>query len=229
MYTLLEPKKLREESLKMEGISEKTMLEHEKLYQGYVKKYNEIMQKLSELKEEDFVNANQIYSNIRALKTELSFAIGGVKNHEVYFGHLGGKGGRPEGGLLAQIEKDFGSYENWERDLKASAMAARGWVWLAWDNDYQYLFNYVGDAQNTYPVWNALPILALDTYEHAYFIDFGVARAKYIDAFLTNLDWDVVSENFGFVTECGDGDCCCSEGESGCGCEGDGCGCGENK
>jgi Fe-Mn family superoxide dismutase len=112
-------------SLKMDGISEKTMTEHYKLYEGYVKKYNEIMQKLSELKDEDYASAHQVYSTVRALKTELSFAIGGVKNHEIYFGHLGGQGGRPEGDLLDQIVKDFGSYENWERDLKATAIGAR--------------------------------------------------------------------------------------------------------
>lgn len=223
MYATLEPIKLRDESLKMDGISEKTMTEHYKLYEGYIKKYNEIMQKLSALTDEDYAAANQIYSVIRELKMELTFAVGGVKNHEIYFGHLGGKGGKPEGELLAQIEKDFGSYENWEKDLKATAIGARGWVWLAWDQDYGYLFNYLGDAQNTFPVWNATPILALDTYEHAYFIDYGVARAKYVEAFLKNLDWNVVQDNWAIAAGA---DCGCDE--AGCGCEGEGCGCGGN-
>jgi Fe-Mn family superoxide dismutase len=197
------------------------MTEHYKLYEGYVKKYNEVMQKLADLKDEDYTAANQIFSPIRGLKTELSFAIGGVKNHEIYFSHLGGSGGRPEGELLKQIEHDFGSYEKWEQDLKATAIAARGWVWLAWDHDYGYLFNYLGDTQHTFPVWNATPILALDTYEHAYFIDYGTARAKYVDAFMQNLDWSVVSENWEAVAGCG------CDGE-GCSCEGEGCGCGGN-
>lgn len=223
MFTPIEPMKLRDESLKMDGISEKTMTEHYKLYEGYVKKYNEIMQKLSELKDEDYAAANQTYSLIRELKIELTFAVGGIKNHEIYFSHLGGSGGRPEGDLLEQINTDFGSYENWERDLKATAIGARGWVWLAWDHDYGYLFNYLGDAQNTFPVWNATPILALDTYEHAYFIDYGSARAKYVEAFLKNLDWKVVQENWEVLlgAECG-----CDE--EGCACEGEGCGCGGN-
>lgn len=223
MNAQLEPMKIREESLKMDGISEKTMTEHYKLYEGYIKKYNEIMQKLHALTDEDYAAANQSYSLIRELKLELTFALGGVKNHEIYFGHLGGKGGRPEGELLAQIEKDFGSYENWEKDLKATAIAARGWVWLAWDHDYGYLFNYLGDAQNTFPVWNATPILALDTYEHAYFIDYGTARAKYVEAFLKNLDWNQVEENWQIAVGCG-----CGEGEQGCACDGEGCGCGGN-
>jgi len=223
MYTALEPMKLREESLKMDGISEKTMTEHYKLYEGYVKKYNEIMQKLSVLTDEDYAAANQTYSLIRELKMELTFAVGGIKNHEIYFGHLGGAGGRPDGDLFDQIVKDFGSFENWEKDLKATAIGARGWVWLAYDQDYGYLFNYLGDAQNTFPVWNATPILALDTYEHAYFIDYGMARAKYVEAFLKNLDWGQVEENWVVATGCG-----CGEGEEGSDCEGDGCGCGGN-
>lgn len=178
-----------------DGISEKTMTEHYKLYQGYVNKANEILEKLSAL-EPDPAKANQTYSDIRVLKVELTFAIGGIKNHEIYFGHLKGKGGKPSGDLLRHIERDFGSFERWQQDLKATGIAARGWVWLALDHDTGTLFNYLGDAQNTFPIWNATPILALDTYEHAYFIDYGTARAAYIDAFFRNLDWDVVAENY---------------------------------
>ncbi|HEY8486292.1 MAG TPA: Fe-Mn family superoxide dismutase [Limnochordales bacterium] len=180
----------------LDGISQRTMEEHYKLYQGYVNKYNEIMRKLAELPEDELKAANQTYSLIRALKVELSFAIGGIKNHEIYFDILGGSGGRPSGALLAQIEKDFGSYDRWVADLKATGIAARGWVWLAWDHERRYLFNYLGDAQNTYPIWGATPVLALDTYEHAYFIDYGVNRGAYIDAFLRNLDWSKVEQRF---------------------------------
>ena len=74
-------------------------------------------------------------------------------------------------------------------------MAARGWVWLAQDNSDGSLFNYIGDSQNTYPMWNATPILGLDVYEHAYFIDFGSRRAEYIDAFFKVIDWDAVNAN----------------------------------
>ena len=56
-------------------------------------------------------------------------------------------------------------------------MAGRGWAWTAYDWDESRLFNYVGDAQNTYPIWNATPLVALDVYEHAYFIDFQTDRA----------------------------------------------------
>lgn len=193
MWETIAARALKPSTLSMDGISKKTMEEHHKLYQGYVKKTNEIMEKLGSV---DLATANQVYSDFRSLKVDLTFAIGGVKNHEIYFDHLGGKGGAPSGKLAQAIDRDFGSFEQWTKDLKASGMAARGWAWLAYDYDWKRLFNYVGDAQNTFPVWNAAPILALDTYEHAYFHDYSINRAAYIDAFLKNLDWDAVQKNF---------------------------------
>jgi superoxide dismutase, Fe-Mn family len=130
---------------------------------------------------------------VRALKVELSFAIGGIKNHEIYFEHLGGGGRDPDGRIGELIRRDFGSAAEWRADLKATGMAGRGWAWTAYDWDEGRLFNYVGDAQNTYPIWNATPLVALDVYEHAYFIDYHTDRASYIDAFFNNLDWDAVN------------------------------------
>ena len=163
---------------------------HYKLYQGYVAKRNEILTKLGEV---DLAAANQVYSEIRALKVDLTFAIGGVKNHEIYFEHLGGGGGNPVGAIGELIERDFGNADDWRADLRATGMAGRGWAWTAYDFDEQRLFNYVGDAQNTFPIWNAAPLVALDVYEHAYFLDYQTDRASYIEAFFGNLDWDVVN------------------------------------
>jgi len=177
----------------LDGISEKTMTEHYKLYEGYIKKANEIMEKLANV---DKSTANQTYSDLRELKVELSFALGGVKHHEVYFGHLGGSGGEPTGGLAKMIERDFGSFENWQADMKQTGLAARGWVWLAFDWDTGRLFDYLGDSQNSYPVWNCSLLVALDTYEHAYWMDYGTGRAAYIDAFFRNMNWKVVEKQF---------------------------------
>jgi Fe-Mn family superoxide dismutase len=198
----LEPKKFSGKLFSMKGISKKTVEEHLKLYQGYVNKYNEIQEKLAALKDEDYVKANQVFSTIRELKVELSFAWGGVVNHEIYFSHLGGKGGTAGSKLLDQINHDFGSLEDYKKDLKATAISARGWVWTAWNYREKRLFNYLGDSQNTFLVWYVKPILALDTYEHAYFIDYGANRGSYIDAFFDNLDWKKVEENFDKASHC---------------------------
>lgn len=196
---ILSPKTFDKGLFNMKGISKKTVEEHLKLYQGYVNKYNEIQEKLNQLTDEDYSAANQTYSLIRELKVELTFAWGGIINHEIYFGHLGGEGGRPSGDLLEQINKDFGSFDTYKRDVKTTGLAARGWVWTAWNSKEKKLVNYLGDAQNVFPVWYATPILALDTYEHAYFIDYGANRAGYIDAFFDNINWKIVEKNFSQV------------------------------
>jgi Fe-Mn family superoxide dismutase len=196
MFTPLAPKQFSDSIFHMKGISKKTVEDHLKLYQGYVNKYNEINTHLQSLAEEEYTKANQVYSPLRALKTELSFAWGGIINHEIYFNHLGGVGGEPAGDLKTQIQKDFGSFEQYRKDLKATGIAARGWVWTGWNRKEERLMNYLGDSQNTYLMWYVEPIAALDTYEHAYFPDYGVNRASYIDAFFQNLNWDAVSDNF---------------------------------
>ncbi|MFA0766141.1 MAG: hypothetical protein BDTLLHRC_001094 [Candidatus Fervidibacter sp.] len=183
---------------KMDGISEKTMIEHYALYRGYVAKFNEIMDAIENLPAAELTppRPNPTYSLIRVLKVELTRAIGGVKNHELYFSNLGGKGGEPPKELREQIVRDFGSLERFLQEFKATGIAARGWAWLAWDYDFERLMIYIGDEQNTFPVWNATPILALDVFEHAYFIDFGTRKADYIDAFFRNLDWDDVATRY---------------------------------
>ena len=183
-------RELRPELYELDGISRAAVEAHYKLYEGYVNKRNEIMGRLAEV---DAAAANQVFSEIRALKVDLSFAIGGIKNHEIYFGHLGGEGGDPDGPMRDLLSRDFGSVSNWRADLKATGLAARGWAWTAYDWDEGRLFNYIGDAQNTFPIWNATPLVALDVYEHAYFLDYQTDRASYIDAFFANLDWDVIS------------------------------------
>jgi superoxide dismutase, Fe-Mn family len=185
------PRQLKPRLYELDGISRESVEAHYKLYEGYVAKRNEILGALSDL---DLSTANQVYSEVRALKVDLTFAIGGIKNHEIYFEHLGGDGGDPVDAISDLIERDFGSVAAWRADLTATGMAGRGWAWTAYDWDEGRLFNYLGDAQNTYPIWNATPLVALDVYEHAYFLDYQTDRASYIEAFFANLDWPTVNE-----------------------------------
>ena len=184
-------RELKPELYELDGISRASVEAHYKLYQGYVAKRNEILGRLADV---DLDAANQVYSEIRALKVDLSFAVGGIKNHEIYFEHLGGDGGDPVDAFAGLVERDFDSAQAWREDLKATGMAGRGWAWTAYDWDEGRLFNYIGDAQNTFPIWNATPLVALDVYEHAYFLDYRTDRASYIDAFFDNLDWATVND-----------------------------------
>jgi Fe-Mn family superoxide dismutase len=168
------------------GLSEKQMSEHYKLYEGYIKKANEISEKLTTV---DRSTANATFSDLRALKLGYSFAVNAIKSHELFFGNLSGDGKAPSGFLGQQIEKHFGSFDAWQADMKATGIAARGWVWTAFDWQNGTLFNYLGDAHDAFPIWHATPLIALDVYEHAYFMDYGVARADYIESFFKNLNW----------------------------------------
>src|SRR3954465_12070689 len=98
------PRELRPEVYELEGISRAAVSAHFKLYQGYVNKRNEILRKLADV---DLGSANQVYSELRALKIDLTFAVGGVKNHELYFEHLGGAGGDPDGAFGQLVRRDF--------------------------------------------------------------------------------------------------------------------------
>ena len=113
------PKDFGPQIMQLDGISKKTIEEHLKLYTGYVNKTNEILDKLPKV---DLSTANQVFSDVRALKVELSFAVGGMQNHELYFSHLKAGGGRPTGDMARQIDKDFGGYDMYLKDLKASGL-----------------------------------------------------------------------------------------------------------
>src|SRR4051812_50206465 len=113
---------LKPELYELDGISRATIEAHYKLYEGYVNKRNEILARLDGV---DTTAANQVYSEIRALKVDLTFAIGGIKNHEIYFEHLGGGGGGPTGGIGDPIERDFGPVQDRRTDPKAPGVAGR--------------------------------------------------------------------------------------------------------
>ena len=170
----------------LEGLTLKLIEAHYKLYEGYVKKTNEIQ---SKIEASDKTEANGVYSVIGELKRQETFAVNGMKLHEVYFGHLAGDG-TPRGELVHMIEKDFGSLDTWKLDMLATAISARGWAVLAFDYRDNRLHNYGADAHNVGAVWGAIPIIVLDVYEHAYALDYGIDRKSYLDAFFKNLDWD---------------------------------------
>lgn len=190
MYQRYEPKPLKPPLLEMPGFSKKQIEEHYQLYLGYVNKTNEVRQKLETA---DRSTANATYSELRSLKLGEDYAWDGVKLHEWYFENLGGKGGAPTGHVASLIRRDFESIERWEADFKATGLAFRGWAVLAYDMHDKCLHNYGSDAHDVGIIWCAMPLLVLDVYEHAYMIDYGIKRAAYIDAFLKNVDWEVVN------------------------------------
>jgi len=174
----------------LDGLSENQLKQHhDVLYGGYVKKVNEIQEKLKNV---DLSEANATFSMVRELKLEETFAVNAVKLHEGYFANLGGNG-QISGPIQDMISEDYESYNKWEKDFRAAGMGARGWVVLAYDMDWNVVHNYSLDAHNFGDIFNAIPLFILDVYEHAYFIDYGTNRKDYIEAFMKNANWDYVN------------------------------------
>ena len=175
------------------AISARSLADHYRLYQGYVERFNELWHRLEAVRSRGTVTA---IVEIESLKVDLTFALGAVKNHEVYFGMLGPEGQTPTGVLAEAITRDFGGLANFLVDLKHTAAAARGWAWTAFDLDYGHLFNYGGTSQSAMPVPNVVPILAIDLYGHAYFYDFGTNKTAYIEALLHDIAWEKVARRY---------------------------------
>ncbi|TAK03693.1 superoxide dismutase [Patescibacteria group bacterium] len=181
---------------KLTGITEKTMqIHHDKLYAGYVNKMKEVGEKLkaASTAAATLEAANQSYSDLRALRDGETFATNGVYLHEHYFNVLGGDG-KPSGALADAIVAKWGSMETFVAFFTATGMAMRGWVVLAWDTHLARLKIYGADAHNQGGVWGAIPLIVLDVYEHAYFIDYGADRKAYIADFWKNLNWDAANK-----------------------------------
>src|SRR5437588_193038 len=88
-----------------------------------------------------------------------------------------------------------GGIEMWQQAIRKAASAARGWVMVGYDLNDGSIFNYIMDSQNLWAVYNMVPVLALDVYEHAYARDYGSTpdgRKQYVDAFFRNVDWEHV-------------------------------------
>lgn len=191
----LVPRQFKAFDMELDGISKETMADHYKIYEGYAKKANECRRILNEI---DYAQTegNQSHSPLRAVSIDYTFALLGYKNHDLYFGHLGGGGGEPTGRFAELVEQEFNGVAKWKDAVRKGAASARGWVMVGYDLNDGSLFNYIMDSQNLWAVHSMVPVLAVDVYEHAYARDFGAApdgRKAYVEAFFRNIDWDHVN------------------------------------
>jgi len=176
--------------LDLPNLTEKQLKEHhDVLYSGYVAKLNQIEDALETLEPG---GGNASYGEYRELKIERSFVYNAVRLHELYFENMGGSGA-PSDYMMSKIDESFTSFQNFERELLDAGLSARGWVVLGKDEDDQ-LRLHLCDAHNLYGIWNSKPILVLDVYEHAYFLDYATDRKGYVSGFIKNIEWDIVEQ-----------------------------------
>ncbi len=177
-------------ALVCDAMSPGTLESHFRLYTGYVHKYNELMEKFHTIQR----RGPAATAEIGSLRGDIAFALGAVRNHELYFESLTADGHEPEGPLAELIVKSFHSVPQYLTDLKQTAPHGRGWVWTVYDLDHHHLFNYEAAAGGGLPVWNTVPILAIDLFGHAYFYDFGNNKTAYIEAVMKSLNWPTIGQ-----------------------------------
>ncbi len=184
---------------KLKGISEKNIEEHLKLYAGYVKNANSILEKLPEYQGYAATDAFAPYV-VNELSRRFSFEFNGMRNHEIYFSSFEG-GAQPvsEAPELAKAGmSEWPSYEAWLEKFKAMAMTRGiGWAMLGYDPVSGRLLNYWVDEQHLGQLNSVIPVLALDMWEHSYAADYQPSGKKqYIEDFFSNLNWKKIEENF---------------------------------
>lgn len=174
---------------------------HMRLYEGYVNNINkidEILYNNIEQRKPDLIeNANATFSFFRELKRGETYALDGVILHELYFDNIGGNQ-EPDKQVHDILNRDFGSYKNWQEDFVATAKASRGWAMLAYDQRSERYRNISLDAHDHGNIAYSAPILVLDVYEHAYFLQYADNKAEYINNFMKNIKWSEVSQRIYF-------------------------------
>jgi Fe-Mn family superoxide dismutase len=181
--------------LGMEGFSDTLLKNHFTLYQGYVTNTNKLMEILDQMLKDGKVSIPEFAE----LKRRFGWEFNGMRLHEYYFENLGGKGGLGQAGkLFRKISDDFGSYESWEKEFKATgSIRGIGWAVLYQDNITKRLFNFWINEHDVGHPAGCTPILIMDVFEHAFMIDYGLKRADYIEAFFKNIDWKAVEGRVG--------------------------------
>lgn len=178
---------------KLKGISDKQLEAHFGLYNGYVKKLNEIDEKLQTA---DPTGGNYSFNEFSELARRRVVAFNGTFLHELYFENLSGTKTNPSEELKAQLGKDFGSFERFNALMKGYAVSTPGWVLLVWNCHQQRLSLDLVYEHHIGLSANSKVICALDCWEHAFMIDYGTNKGEYVKAFTDNLNWDAVNKRF---------------------------------
>lgn len=175
-------------------INQKQYEAHYSLYVNYVNSINKLTSELENVCPEVREEANVINGMYRSLKRGETYSLNGVILHELYFRNIGGIQQKPKDHVKKSIEKQFGSMENWEKDFVATAKASRGWAVLIYDQRTKSLRNISMDAHDEGMITLSYPILILDMYEHAYFVQYVTNKEAYIQAFMENIHWDIIAQ-----------------------------------
>jgi Fe-Mn family superoxide dismutase len=185
----------------LEGISDRTLEMHFKLYEDYVKETNRLNEKIAEFLKDGTLDQEEMpaYSE---LSRRLGFEYNGMVLHEYYFDNLtkNRRSGPGSSSAFRQAaEASFGSYDTWKTDFVGiGKMRGVGWAICYQDPSNQRLSNHWITLHEIGNVAGFVPILVMDVWEHAFILDYKPSeRAQYIQAFFANIDWDRLEHRIG--------------------------------
>jgi len=173
------------------GFSDDLLKNHFKLYEGYVANTNKAvgLKRSLEAGTPEFAEVNRRFG----------WEFNGMRLHELYFGNMTKDEGvmDAESGLAKQMADEFGTVEEWEKDFRATGGSRGiGWVVLYFDKEAGRLFNVWINEHDLGHLAGGTPLLVMDVFEHAFMLDYGLAKGEYIDAFMKAVDWGVVKDRF---------------------------------
>lgn len=186
-------KPLRHESIPGFLSAEQIAPHHSAHYGGALRAFNGIEDRFEEHFQQGTAIDSMAFDAMQRLKSSRGNS---VVLHELYFDHLVPEAPDPQADVRAAIEKRFGSLEKWADDFQASARSAAGWAMLTVHPVNGRLYNVVSDEHAQGPLWMAMPLVVIDVYEHAFYIDYHNRKAEYIEKFMDHIDWKVANSRF---------------------------------
>ena len=171
-------------------------LHHSKHHQAYVTGANAALEAMEKARSEDN------FATLPKLQKDLAFNLGGHVNHSIFWKNLSPSSSAPEGDLAAAITEYFGSFDAFKNHFSAAAIGIQGsgWAYLAWDAlGNRMIIGQLYDQQGNLAMGN-IPLLMLDMWEHAFYLDYQNVKADYVKAFWNIISWEDVANRFGSVS-----------------------------
>jgi len=183
-------------SIPTEALSQANKKNHYELYEQYVKDFNRISAELDAVSR---TNASGNHSLFRSLKIDEVYNLNAVYLHELYFANIGDLQSEITMNTLVymRLERDFGSFDDWQRDFLACASASRcGWVVTGYNIFTQTYMNYVVDLHSLNVPVGVIPVVVMDVWQHAYYKDYLKDVSEYTQNMMRELNWNVIESRF---------------------------------
>lgn len=182
--------------LRTELLSEKTKKSHQELLENYVETLNSVSAELDTVPKDE---ANLNNSDFRSLKIDEVYNLNAAYLHALYFENVSDVNSRITMDSLAymRLQRDFGSFDDWQKDFIACALSARnGWAITVYNTVLNRYINVVVDLHSEHVPISSFPVIVLDVWEHAYYRDYLKDRKSYVFAMMKELNWDTIEERF---------------------------------